>query len=129
MDHFNAHSKPSNFSAFTPLKQYDRSCVVTYGDGQVYTGPLTAQNYEYQQKSINETGKCSTPQDDERNHVPSSLSSSINSISLTSSPSTDTMNVSTHYQFKVMLLGDSGVGKTKIFSFKIFYSFLFTYIR
>ncbi|CAM2702857.1 unnamed protein product [Rotaria socialis] len=111
MDSLNPFSKSANFPSFTPIKNIDRSSTVTYGDGCVYTGPLTAQYYVVQPKSISEMSKCTTSHDDEQNNA--SLSSpSINNLSLTSSPSIETTNSSSDYQFKVMLLGDSGVGKT-----------------
>ncbi|CAF3475708.1 unnamed protein product [Rotaria sp. Silwood1] len=111
MDQFNTYSKSSNSSSFTSIKPNERSSTITYGDGYVYTGPLTAQYYELQSKYISESPKRTTPCDDEQN-IASSSSPSTNNLSLSSSPSTDIMNNSTQYQFKVMLLGDSGVGKT-----------------
>ncbi|CAF1193073.1 unnamed protein product [Rotaria sordida] len=110
MDQFNTYSKSPISSSFTPIRTTERSSMATYGDGYVYTGPLTAQYYELQPKPINEVPKRAVSYDDEQNFA--SLSPSINNLSLSSSPSTDVMNNSTQYQFKVMLLGDSGVGKT-----------------
>ncbi|CAF4156315.1 unnamed protein product [Rotaria sordida] len=108
MDQFNTYSKSPISSSFTPIRTTERSSMATYGDGYVYTGPLTAQYYELQPKPINEVPKRAVSYDDEQNFA--SLSPSINNLSLSSSPSTDVMNNSTQYQFKVMLLGDSGVG-------------------
>ena len=114
------HSKSSNMTSFTPITN-DRSSTITYGDGYVYTGPLSAQQYEIQSKTSNDTSKQTTPQSDGQ-HLTSSSSPSITNLSLSSSPSTEIVcsnntntNTANQYQFKVMLLGDSGVGKFTFF--------------
>jgi len=113
MDQFNTYSK-----SFTPINNNERSSTTTYGEGYVYTGPLTAQYYEIQSKAISE---ITTQETDEQNIASSSSSSpSINNLSLSTSPSTEVLSIRTsnQYQFKVMLLGDSGVGKFKIFIYR-----------
>ncbi|CAF0910804.1 unnamed protein product [Adineta steineri] len=115
MDQFDTYSKASSFSSFTPVNE--RSSATTYGEGYVYTGPLTAQQYEAQTRSTLEMSKSIGQQGgDGQNLASTSSSSSINNISLSSSPSIEIVNTTNNntnqYQFKVMLLGDSGVGKT-----------------
>ncbi|CAF4666171.1 unnamed protein product, partial [Rotaria magnacalcarata] len=84
-------SKSANFPSFTPIKNIDRSSTVTYGDGCVYTGPLTAQYCVVKPKSLSEMSKCTTPHDDEQDNA-SLSSASINNLSLKSLPSIETMN-------------------------------------
>jgi hypothetical protein len=108
MDHYTTHSKSSNLSSFTPVNHInERSSTVTYGDGYVYTGPLNPTQYDIPTKN-------STLNNDGQN-LNSSSSASITNLSLSTSPSTEVVSSSTinQYQFKVMLLGDSGVGKLK----------------
>lgn len=112
MDQYNIYSKSSNISSFTPLNSInERASTVTYGEGYVYTGPLAAQHYEIQSKPLNELTKQTSPSSDSQNL--NSSSNSITNLSLSTSPSTEVVNSNTanQYQFKVMLLGDSGVGK------------------
>jgi hypothetical protein len=116
MDHYNTYSKSSNISSFSPNNTNDRSSTITYGDGYVYTGPLTSQHCEIHPKSTNEVSKqTTTPTGDGQNL--NSSTHSINNLSLSISPSTEVVgsNSSNQYQFKVMLLGDSGVGKFRLF--------------
>ncbi len=116
MDHSNTYSKLSNTSSLTPINNNERASTVTYGEGYVYTGPLTSQNYEIQSKSTSETSKHPISQSDGQDlNFPSSPS--ITNLSLSSSPSTEVVhrNTTDQYQFKVMLLGDSGVGKLWVF--------------
>jgi len=115
MDHNSTYSKSSNISSFTPINQInERLSTVTYGDGHVYTGPLIPQQYDIPSKSSNETSRQSTFYNDGQN-LNSSSSASITNLSLSTSPSTEVVNSNNanQYQFKVMLLGDSGVGKLK----------------
>jgi len=111
MDQFNTYSKSSNMPSFTTINNNERSSA-TYGDGYVYTGPLSAQQYELQSKSISEIPKQATSYNDGQNFGSSSSSPTTTNPSLSSSPSTEIVTTSSNqYQFKVMLLGDSGVGK------------------
>lgn len=115
MDHYNTYSKSSNSPSFTPINNERSITATTYGDGYVYTGPLSGQHSEVQSKSSNDSSKQTTPPDEGQN-----LNLSLHSIanlSLSTSPSTEVVNSNTtnQYQFKVMLLGDSGVGKVKLF--------------
>lgn len=110
MDHFNAYTKSSNVSSFIPIKTNERSSAVSYGDGYVYTGPSTVQYHESQSKYTSEVSKHATRNDDEQN-PPVFSSPSTSNLSLSSSPSSEVVSTTIQYQFKVMLLGDSGVGK------------------
>jgi hypothetical protein len=106
MDHYNTQSKPSNITSFTPVNNInDRTSTVTYGDGYVYTGPLQPSPFDVPNKH---TTYCNEGQ-----NLKSSSSASITNLSLSTSPSTEVVSSSNvnQYQFKVMLLGDSGVGK------------------
>jgi hypothetical protein len=120
MDHNNTYSKSSNITSFTSINNTERASTITYGDGYVYTGPLIAQHYEISSKSTSEISKQTTTPDDGQN-LNSSLSPSITNLSLSTSPSTEIVNSNNanQYQFKVMLLGDSGVGKFRLFFFYI----------
>jgi hypothetical protein len=122
MDHHNTYSKSLNTSSSTPINNTERSSTVTYGDGYVYTGPLIAQHYEIQARSSTEISKHTTPQGDGQN-LDSSNSPSTANLSLSTSPSTEIVssNSSNQYQFKVMLLGDSGVGKFRLILIFIIY--------
>ncbi|CAF0851479.1 unnamed protein product [Adineta ricciae] len=116
MDHSNTYSKSTAFSSFTPICTNERSSTTTYGEGCVYTGPLPAQYHETQAKSIQELSKNASSQADSQQSS-TSQSSSTNNLSLSTSPSTEVVSGNStinnnQYQFKVMLLGDSGVGKT-----------------
>ncbi|UJR30877.1 hypothetical protein I4U23_018389 [Adineta vaga] len=119
MDHLNTYSKSTPCSSFTPIHNNERSSTTTYGEGYVYTGPLTAQYYETQAKSMNELSRQAPYQVESQHYTSTSPSPSTNNLSLSTSPSTEVMssnnsssNNNNQYQFKVMLLGDSGVGKT-----------------
>jgi hypothetical protein len=118
MDHNNTYSKSSNITSFTSINNTERASTITYGDGYVYTGPLIAQHYEISSKSTSEISKQTTTPDDGQN-LNSSLSPSITNLSLSTSPSTEIVNSNNanQYQFKVMLLGDSGVGKFRLYFF------------
>jgi hypothetical protein len=76
----------ANTSTFTSVIPNEQSSDIIYGEGYVYTGPLAAQHYEIPSKYITEI-----KQDD------------MNSTKLLTNKN--------EYHFKVMLLGDSGVGK------------------
>jgi hypothetical protein len=125
MDHNNTYSKSSNITSFTSINNTERASTITYGDGYVYTGPLIAQHYEISSKSTSEISKQTTTPDDGQN-LNSSLSPSITNLSLSTSPSTEIVNSNNanQYQFKVMLLGDSGVGKFRLFFFLYMYRIL-----
>ena len=112
MDPLSTYAKSSNSSPTTSTHSRERSSTTSYGDSYVYTGPLTPQYYEIQAKLANEGPKPGLAQTDGSNAAASSSSSSsTNDPSLTSSPSIEVVPATTQYQFKVMLLGDSGVGK------------------
>ena len=108
MDQFNISSKSSNSS--------ERSVTNTYGDGYVYTGPLSAQYYEVQPKSINELTKNGG-----QSFGSTSSLTGTNNPSLSTSPSTEVVSNTNQHQFKVMLLGDSGVGEFRLFLFEFYY--------
>ena len=117
MDHSSTHSKSTAFSSFTPICTNERSSTTTYGEGYVYTGPLPAQYHETQAKSIQELSKNAYSQADSQQSS-TSQSSSTNNLSLSTSPSMEVVSGNStinnnQYQFKVMLLGDSGVGMSK----------------
>jgi hypothetical protein len=71
-----------NAPTFTSTAPIEQSSNIISGEGYIYTGPLTAQHYEIPSKYINEI-----KQED-------MISNNDN-----------------QYHFKVMLLGDSGVGE------------------
>ena len=113
MENSQTYSKSFNNPSFTSINTInDRLPATTYGDGYVYTGPLTPQQYGILAKASNEAMKQSNQDGQSMN--PSS-SASITNLSLSSSPSTEIVNSNSvnQYQFKVMLLGDSGVGKCR----------------
>jgi hypothetical protein len=113
------YSKSSNNPSFAPINN-ERSTMNTYGDGNVYTGPVSNQQYENQSKYIYEISKQAIPHSDGLNS--GSLSSpSTNNPSLSPSPSTEIVSNSNQHQFKVMLLGDSGVGKFRLFVYRFNY--------
>lgn len=119
MDHFNAYAKSSTFASLTPSPNHERPSAATYGDGCVYTGPLTTQYYAAQSKSSTDLSKHSTNHADNQQHGARSASPTMNNLPLSTSPSTEVVssagnNTSNQYQFKVMLLGDSGVGKCAV---------------
>lgn len=114
MEQSNFYAKPANLSSLAQVNT-DRSSIVTYGEGYVYTGPLSPQQYEISSRSVNETSKQQQQQtQNESTNQNSSTTPSTANISLASSPSVEMIstNSANQYQFKVMLLGDSGVGKT-----------------
>ncbi|CAF1615729.1 unnamed protein product [Rotaria sp. Silwood1] len=80
-------SNTSKISTSTSIIPNEQSSTTFHGKGYITMGPLTAQHYEIPSKSIHGIKQ-----------------------ELTSSTEPSTMNK--EYQFKVMLLGDSGVGKT-----------------
>jgi len=99
MDQPNLYPKPINSTSLAQVNT-DRSSIVTYGEGYVYTGPLTPLQYDL-------------PSRPETFNQNSSTTPSTANLSLASSPSAEMIapNPTNQYQFKVMLLGDSGVGK------------------
>lgn len=111
MENSQTYSKSFNIPSFAPINTInEHPSPTTYGDGYVYTGPLTPHQYGILAKASNEAMKQSNQ--DGQGMNPSS-STSITNLSLSSSPSTEIVNSTSvnQYQFKVMLLGDSGVGK------------------
>jgi len=74
-------SNTSKISTFKSVIPNERSLNTIYGEGYVYMGPLTPQHYEITSKCVNEI-----------------------------KPEVLTSKNDNQYQFKVMLLGDSGVG-------------------
>lgn len=103
MDSTTKHSKNSISSTSNSNNGYERSSSTSCHDSYVYTGPLTSQYHEMQSKQFDGSSSSSSP--------------STNNPSLSSSPSTEIVSSSAnHYQFKVMLLGDSGVGKFVLYS-------------
>lgn len=113
MENSQTYSKSFNIPSFTSINTIsDQPSMTSYGDGYVYTGPLTPQQYGILAKASNEAMK--QPNQDGPSMNPSS-SASITNLSLSSSPSTEIVNSNSvnQYQFKVMLLGDSGVGKCR----------------
>jgi hypothetical protein len=112
MDQFSLPSKSAHMASSTSVNSNEQhSSTTTYGDGYVYTGPLTTQYYEIQGKSINELPRTISTPVDGPTVGSSTPSSSTHDASLSSSPSMEIIANSNQYQFKVMLLGDSGVGK------------------
>ncbi|CAF1226058.1 unnamed protein product [Adineta steineri] len=78
-------SKNPTFTSIIPTEQ---SPTTICGQGYVYMGPLTSKHYK----------------------IPSECVNNIKQQTIVSTETTTTNN--NQYQFKVMLLGDSGVGKT-----------------
>ncbi|CAF0906459.1 unnamed protein product [Adineta ricciae] len=76
-------SYPAKLSAFTSINSDEQSPTTICGEGYIYTGPLSSQCYQLPSKCVEEV-KSGTTNNETNNQ----------------------------YQFKVMLLGDSGVGKT-----------------
>ncbi|CAF2804109.1 unnamed protein product [Rotaria sp. Silwood2] len=80
-------SNTSKISTFTSIIPNEQSSATIHGKGYINMGPLTTQHYEIPSKCIHEI----------KQEVTSSAEPSLSN---------------NQYQFKVMLLGDSGVGKT-----------------
>ena len=79
-------SYPAKLSAFTSINSDEQSPTTICGQGYVYTGPLSSQCYQLPSKCVEEV-----------------------------KPGTTNNATNNQYQFKVMLLGDSGVGTLKLF--------------
>ena len=77
-------SNTSNTSTFTTTSSNEQSSTTVHGQGYVHMGPLTTQHYDISSRCVNE----------------------IKDTNLT-----DTSTSNNQYQFKIMLLGDSGVGE------------------
>jgi polynucleotide 5'-kinase involved in rRNA processing len=82
-----------------------RSSNTICGEGYVYMGPLTTEQYEISSECVNGTGKKPLKATFSSS---STDSQTLSSASLTEVPKTN----QNRYRFKVMLLGDSGVGKS-----------------
>ena len=112
MDSYSLPSKPAHMASSTSVNSDEaHSSTTTYGSGHVYTGPLTRQYYENHGKPPNELPRTISTPVDGPTVGSSTPSSSTHDASLSSSPSMEIISNSNQYQFKVMLLGDSGVGK------------------
>jgi hypothetical protein len=91
------------------------SISVHEDDGNVYTGPSTVQHNATQTKSVGDLSRLvSTQTNGSTSGMSTAAPTAVSSLSSssTSLPSTDIVSTHNQHQFKVMLLGDSGVGKS-----------------
>ena len=82
-------SYPAKLSTFTSINSDEQSPTTICGQGYIYTGPLSSQCYQLPSKCVEEV-----------------------------KPGITNNETNNQYQFKVMLLGDSGVGMLEVFHLK-----------